>query len=406
MPTDKRKTKKRRTTSKKKSTQKRWVSTHLAIGLAGLLLVAGAFGYGMYRIMNSRLSRQTPLFEVYPSRRGTEAKVKEIDRCIYDALLALNVPGKDVEFKVVETKGNNKESWTFSEMEIHLPASVQSEAIKRTFYKKFSHILPGKSLHFQQSGKHKTILDLSINGHRTHQLVFLTTTKLRPVISPQRKLPKVAILIDDMGYDKRMAAKFIKLDGKISFSVLPYSPFEESIATSLHETGHDVLLHLPMEPIGYPHVNPGDGALLCSMDTDKLSDQLRKDLERVPFVVGVNNHMGSRFTQDLAKMRQVFTILKKRNLFFIDSRTDPKSRCAEAAQVLQLRFAERNVFLDNVQEANAIRFQIKRLLSIANTKGCAIGIGHPHPITLQVLKEELPSIRKKVELVPVSELIG
>jgi polysaccharide deacetylase 2 family uncharacterized protein YibQ len=105
-------------------------------------------------------------------------------------------------------------------------------------------------------------------------------------------------------------------------------------------------------------------------------------------------------------MRQIFTILKKRNLFFVDSLTSPRSCCQETAHLLNLKFAQRNVFLDHVQEPNAIRFQIKRLISVARKKGKAIGIGHPYPTTLEVLREELPNIKKRVGLVRISELVG
>ena len=105
-------------------------------------------------------------------------------------------------------------------------------------------------------------------------------------------------------------------------------------------------------------------------------------------------------------MLQVLTVLKGHGLFFIDSVTSPSSSCAEAARHLNLAFGRRNVFLDHVQEANAIRFQLKRLVTVAQTQGKAIGIGHPYPITLEILKQELPKINQQVELVPVSQIIG
>jgi polysaccharide deacetylase 2 family uncharacterized protein YibQ len=209
-----------------------------------------------------------------------------------------------------------------------------------------------------------------------------------------------------MGYDTKMATNFLELDGVLSFSVLPNSPFQQQIASAIHEMGRDVLLHLPMEPIEYPDVNPGAGALICSMSPDELLDQLNKNLDAVPYIVGVNNHMGSKLTQDSAKMRQIFTVLKKRNLFFVDSLTSPKSHCLGAAKLLKLKFGRRHVFLDHVQDTKTIRFQIKRLISVAKTRGYAIGIGHPYATTLEVLREDLPNIKRKVDLVPVSQLVG
>ena len=103
----------------------------------------------------------------------------------------------------------------------------------------------------------------------------------------------VAIIIDDLGYDENLASKFLALDGVMSFSVLPRSPFQKCIASTIHHGGRDVLVHLPMEPVEYPDVDPGPGALLSSMAPDDLLDQLRKNLDAVPIAVGVNNHMGS-----------------------------------------------------------------------------------------------------------------
>ncbi len=279
-------------------------------------------------------------------------------------------------------------------------------SIEAAFHKVFSGLVPTTSLRFASGPQNETILNLSVNGRHTHRLVFVTAIKDKPVVCPPLRLPKIAIIIDDLGYDKRMASKFLELDAKLSFSVLPHSPFQRMIAIAIHRSGRDVLLHLPMEPLEYPDIDPGDGTLLCSMDPDELLDQLRKDLDAVPFVAGINNHMGSRLTQDSAKMRQVFTILKRRNLFFVDSLTNPGSRCAQAAKLLQVKFAERNVFLDHAQDPYAIRFQIKRLLTIAKTKGRAIGIAHPYPVTLQVLREELPNIEREVNIVRVSQFVG
>ena len=121
--------------------------------------------------------------------------------------------------------------------------------------------------------------------------------------------PLVAIIIDDMGFDYGMASKFLKLKSPFAFSVLPHSPFQKKIASSAHEQGREVLLHLPMEPIEYPETDPGEGALLSTMTPDQLIGQLKRNLNVVPFVVGVNNHMGSKLTQDAARMRQVFTVL-------------------------------------------------------------------------------------------------
>lgn len=227
----------------------------------------------------------------------------------------------------------------------------------------------------------------------------------KPKIPVPHKLPDVAIIIDDMGYDRILAKKFLGLDAVLTFSMLPHGPFAESIAVDAHSKGAETMLHLPMEPNEYPAVNPGPGTLFVSMSPDQLISQLEKDLDDFPFIKGVNNHMGSRMTTVSTQMYQIFSVLKKRELFFIDSRTTPDSICKPSARMLQVPFAERNVFIDHIQEPDFIRKQIKQLIRIAHSNGEAIGIAHPHSETYNVLRELLPDLKKKVNLVPASRLV-
>ena len=161
-----------------------------------------------------------------------------------------------------------------------------------------------------------------------------------------------------------------------------------------------------MEPEEYPRVNPGEGALLTSMAPDVLDRQLMEDIRAVPGARGVNNHMGSRMTASSSQMYQIFTTLKKENLFFVDSRTSGSSLCKPSARLLQVPFAERDVFLDNTATADAVRKQLRELIGKAEKEGRAVGIGHPHPETYQALKEMLPELRQKVRLVPISDLVA
>lgn len=217
-------------------------------------------------------------------------------------------------------------------------------------------------------------------------------------------IPQIVIIIDDIGYDRQMAMELYALDPNITFSVLPFSPFGREISQQLHAKGAKLMLHLPMEPMEYPDVNPGPGALLASMDPDLLLDQLRKNLEDVPGIVGVNNHMGSKLTAQSDKMHQIFTVLKKQDLFFIDSRTAPQSQGESSARLFSLRFAQRDIFLDNVQDIGYITGQFQSLIRIALKHGTAIGIGHPYKTTLETLKIELPKIKGRVRVVPAENL--
>lgn len=220
-----------------------------------------------------------------------------------------------------------------------------------------------------------------------------------------KQLPLVAIIIDDLGYDKKIAKKLSQLNRGITFSILPHSPFQESIARLAHDNGSDTMLHLPMEPFEYPAVNPGPGTLLTTMTADQLIRQLEKNLAAVPYIKGVNNHMGSKMTAESGQMYQIFSILKKRNLYFIDSRTSSKTLCKPSARLFQIPFAQRDVFIDHFQDPDFIRKQIKELIRIAQRNGQAVGIGHPHTITYEILREMMPELEKKVRLVPASEIV-
>jgi hypothetical protein len=160
-----------------------------------------------------------------------------------------------------------------------------------------------------------------------------------------------------------------------------------------------------MEPYEYPQVDPGPGALLTSMSPDELISQLKKNLDAVPGIIGVNNHMGSKMTTVSSQIYQIFTVLKQRKLFFIDSRTTLNSICKPSARLFQIPFAQRNVFIDHIVDPDFIRRQLNHLIQIAYDRGEAVGIAHPHIETYTVLRAMLPDLQKKVQIVPASQIV-
>jgi polysaccharide deacetylase 2 family uncharacterized protein YibQ len=235
------------------------------------------------------------------------------------------------------------------------------------------------------------------------------TLTRKPIYKPKtaltEKFPKVAIIIDDVGYDRQLTEKFLKLDAVLTFSVLPFSPFTKKIAHAIHARGAETMLHLPMEPKEYPRINPGPGTLLTSMSPDQLIGQLEKNLDSVPFIKGVNNHMGSKMTTVSTQLYQIFSILKKRGLFFVDSRTTPYTLCRPSARLLQIPFAERDIFIDHIPDPDFICKQLDRLILVAYSHGEAIGIAHPHTATYEVFREVLPDLQKRVRFVPASMVV-
>jgi polysaccharide deacetylase 2 family uncharacterized protein YibQ len=227
--------------------------------------------------------------------------------------------------------------------------------------------------------------------------------KTKPAVPTN--LPRIAIIIDDIGYDKNIAQEFLDLDAVLTFSILPQSTYDKRIARAAHSRGFDVMLHLPMEPNEYPLINPGPGVLLTSMSPDQLINQLNEDLDAFPFIKGVNNHMGSKMTTMAPQLDQIFSILKKRGLFFIDSRTTVDTLCGPSAQLLQVPFAQKDVFIDHIPEPDFVRKTIHRLITIAEHHGEAVGIAHPHAVTYEVLREMLPELKEKTILVRASDIV-
>jgi polysaccharide deacetylase 2 family uncharacterized protein YibQ len=222
--------------------------------------------------------------------------------------------------------------------------------------------------------------------------------------APGTSGPRIAIVIDDLGRSETEVEEIETFGVPISYSVLPYEEETGAVVAELTARGEEMLCHLPMEPEGPG--DPGPGALLESMSEGELVDATDRALAAVPGAVGVNNHMGSGLSSDPRAMRPVLARLAKKHLFFLDSRTSAKSVGYRLAIELGVPAAERQVFLDDVEEPAAIRAQFARLLALAKTRGAAIAIGHPHPNTLAVLAEEIPkAVAAGFEIVPVSYLL-
>ncbi|MFO7932356.1 MAG: divergent polysaccharide deacetylase family protein [Desulfosalsimonas sp.] len=220
------------------------------------------------------------------------------------------------------------------------------------------------------------------------------------------KRPRVAIIIDDLGREKDIAEKFFSLKGRFTYAVLPGSTFQSEIADRAHRNGGEVMLHQPMEPRNYPENDPGKGALLSSMTADERISILKQHIDELPHVKGVNNHMGSKMSEESAHMNQILSIVKKRGLYYIDSLTTEKSRSLSSARLFRVPFAERDVFIDHVPDRAFIRRQLKSLVAVAQQKGSAVGICHPYPETYEVLEDELPRLKRQVRLVTASEVVS
>jgi len=231
------------------------------------------------------------------------------------------------------------------------------------------------------------------------------TTPTAPPARPETvQGPSMVIVIDDLGDHPVLAKSLTELPFPITMAILPNRPRTQYVASLAAKRGFEAILHQPMQPISYPRVNPGPGALFTDMDAARIKRLLTDNLAQVPSVVGINNHMGSAFTENAAGMAAVMEVLKAKGLFFLDSVTSAKSAAPEAARVAGVPHYRRAVFLDNVRNVRAILGQIKLAERLAKKRGRAIAIGHPYGETLEALRLWFKERDPRVHLVTLTQL--
>lgn len=250
-------------------------------------------------------------------------------------------------------------------------------------------------------------LFLSI-GFPTRDQVIITHGLLlerrRPTKPVPRPLARLAIVIDDWGYDWSAADRFLELPGPLTLAVLPHVPYSKKHASQGRSRGHEILLHLPMEPSS--GLDAGPGMVTVDMDDGEIASIVREAIASVPGIVGVSNHMGSKVTSNTRAMGIILGVVKEHGLFFLDSNTAPASVVPTVSRAMGVPFAVNYIFLDNVAEEASVRRQFERLIRRALREGSAIGIGHVKGATAKVLHDMLPTLSERgIELVPISQLL-
>jgi len=217
--------------------------------------------------------------------------------------------------------------------------------------------------------------------------------------------PKIALIIDDIGFSRSRLEKFLEIETVMTFAVLPRLPMSLSLAEEIHSLGYEIMLHQPMEPYD-ASIDPGPGAVYVGDDEGKIGTVLKENISEIPYAVGVNNHMGSKFTASRREMIDVIMAIRDKQLFFVDSLTTNRSTAYETAKSLNVAAACRNIFLDNVPELSAIMEQLDKLKTLSLRSGYAIGIGHPFSETaaaITLFKERL--LDSNIKMVKISSLI-
>jgi len=224
------------------------------------------------------------------------------------------------------------------------------------------------------------------------------------VADPQGR-PMVAVVIDDLGLDRRNADRVVQLPGPLTLSFMTYADDLAAQAQAAHAAGHELLVHVPMEPLD-SDLNAGFNVLRPDLPPGELLKRIDWALSRFDGYVGINNHMGSRFTADAHGMALLFAELHRRGLLFLDSRTTPATVGPAMAVRYDVPFAARNIFLDNEMSADAVWAQLMKVEGVARRGGFAVAIGHPHDGTIAALAQWLPTLRQHgFALVPISRIV-
>ncbi|OIQ47177.1 MAG: hypothetical protein BM565_07950 [Gammaproteobacteria bacterium MedPE] len=216
--------------------------------------------------------------------------------------------------------------------------------------------------------------------------------------------PKIAIIIDDIGYRKTDFSA-LALQGQFTYSVVPFAPYTRTIANAVHDSDREVMAHIPMEAIHNNHLL-GKGALKLAMTEQQTRQQVQDILKEIPYVSGINNHMGSQFTTKPKNLGWLMDELSQQQLYFLDSKTTAYSMAEKVAVEHGLRTGHRHIFLDNQLDQAYLAQQFDHLIKIAKRHKYAIAIAHPHPQSISFLKGiSAKLLALGVELVPVSTLL-
>lgn len=339
------------------------------------------------------------------------ASLQAVDEALFSALGRAGLPPSHIKTSQQRQPGGSSATL----MVVRLPPTQDLEALHRRLTRSLKAV-GVKSSWRRRRGTAELLVYL--DGKLTHRLRLwqperppgkaLPTTPPPPAppLPPPGRLPRVALVVDDLGYQWKAAQRLAGLGLKLTFSILPGGPYSHKTARLARRHGLEVLLHLPMEPRSYPRLDPGPGALLTTMSLQEIRQRTLEDLAAVPGVKGVNNHMGSRFTERRALLRPVFEVLRERGLFFLDSATSAHSQALDEARREGLAAARRDLFLDHDYSLEAVRENLRRLPALAARQGDLIVIAHPHPSTITALEEAAPQLRKQIRLVPLSSLVA
>lgn len=327
---------------------------------------------------------------------GMEDHVKQADLAIIETLGDLNLKMNELDLVEVELRQHEGRGYHYQILQ--LPKVEDRNHFLVTLRKRLYERLPEAEL--LDNGDNEALI--KINSLPTHRL--LLESKPRVIARPKVKGPKLAIVIDDVGENHAILKGLVALDLPLTFAVWPNASFTRKSVELISQNRRDLIVHFPMEPRGYPKVNPGDDALFVNMTDEQIKTLIKSNLSKIPEAIGVNNHMGSRFTAYEPGMSVALAEFKRNGLFFLDSLTSTRSVGRNVAKKATIPFYERDTFLDNVKDVNAIVHQLKKAERVAMHDGTAIAIGHPYKETLAALRAWQEVRNQSITIIPLSQV--
>lgn len=319
-----------------------------------------------------------------------QASIDALKRAVRTCLMDQHIP-----WNILPADANHRERW-HAHVPTNVPLPTVHLAIQDSVHGCHGQILIAES----EPVSHRVILHIGLMDS------CLFVVDLRPAEDSKPRKGKIALIIDDFGdhWDETRKA-YIRLNRNLTYSIMPGRRFSRQTASEMIRAGYEIIMHLPMEPQNAAFKNDGY-MVLADMDREAIRRTIRKSLEEVPGAAGVNNHMGSRTTSDKRVMEDVLEEIRKRGLYFVDSRTTAETVAYDTAQRMGIPSGERDVFLDTSLDKEAIRRSLWETARTAERKGFAVGIGHCHKNMIEVLEEELTRLeREGFLLVSISEIV-
>ncbi|OCL25460.1 hypothetical protein U472_14025 [Orenia metallireducens] len=318
----------------------------------------------------------------------------------------------DEEF-IVQTSEEKKDrkvdeyhfTWTYNYRELEIPLFGNKLRLLETIKDEIVHRLEEKFAIVEVDWVEEEKQELDI------KLAFKPQSKGEKIVTHQLKLvqakpkAKLAIILDDWGFNRKGTKEMLSINRPLTMAVLPFRPYSQKDAKLIKEAGFEMTLHQPLEPTS-PEVDPGEGAIYTTMNSEEIKETLEENLASLPDISGINHHMGSKGSADSHVMTEIMNVLRETDLFYVDSSTSHKSVAFKTAQEYGVPTAANYLFIDNVDEKEAVEKMLLRLAKVALKRKELVIIGHIRMNTALALQEVIPTIEEMgVKLVYASELV-